>query len=68
MKIMLKWMAVRKMLKLSCSHVGAAKKFHYSVVSEDPQARVTLPTPASDTSKSSGRGKKQAQNSPKKGK
>ncbi|WOL00167.1 hypothetical protein Cni_G08880 [Canna indica] len=70
MKIMLKWMTGRKMLKLSCTHVGSAKKFHYSILPEDPQAstKISLPSPASDTVKSSGKEKKQTQKTSKKGK
>ncbi|URD78028.1 hypothetical protein MUK42_05530 [Musa troglodytarum] len=63
MKILLKWMMGRKMLKLSCTHVRNAKKFHYSILPEDPQAgkNVSSPSPAPDTPEVSGKAKKQQQ-------
>lgn len=70
MKILLKWMMGRKMLKLSCTHVRNAKKFHYSILPEDPQARKNLssPSPAPDTTKASGKVEKQQQKRSRKGK
>ncbi|KAK6911706.1 hypothetical protein RJ641_023799 [Dillenia turbinata] len=37
LKLMLKWMRGRKMLKLSCSHIGSSKKFLHSTLPEEPQ-------------------------------
>lgn len=53
MKIMLKWMTGRNMLKLSCTHIGSAKKFHYSILAEDPQAskQISSPSPLSESAK-----------------
>ncbi|KAJ8511162.1 hypothetical protein OPV22_001596 [Ensete ventricosum] len=70
MKILLKWMMGRKMLKLSCTHVRNAKKFHYSILPEDPQANknVSSPSPAPDTPKASGKVKKQHKKTSRKGK
>ncbi|XP_072957274.1 uncharacterized protein [Typha angustifolia] len=39
MKIMLKWMTGRQMLKLSCSHIGSAKKFFYSTPEDSKCAK-----------------------------
>ncbi|WVZ61321.1 hypothetical protein U9M48_011219 [Paspalum notatum var. saurae] len=36
MKILLKWMTGRRIVKLSCVHVGNAKKFLYSPFTESP--------------------------------
>jgi hypothetical protein len=38
MKILLKWMTGRRIVKLSCTHVGNAKKFLYSPYTEGSEA------------------------------
>ncbi|XP_078153410.1 uncharacterized protein LOC144548578 [Carex rostrata] len=53
MKLLLKWMRGRKMLKLSCAHVGNSKKFFYSTKSHEDDSGV-LTLPISTTVKKSG--------------
>ncbi|KAL6909365.1 hypothetical protein ACP4OV_001646 [Aristida adscensionis] len=38
MKILLKWMTGRRIVKLTCAHVGNAKRFLYSPYTADPEA------------------------------
>ncbi|KAF3335161.1 hypothetical protein FCM35_KLT19668 [Carex littledalei] len=43
MKLLLKWMRGRRMLKLSCGHVGNSKKFFYSTKTEEDSGVPTVP-------------------------
>ncbi|KAJ1292669.1 hypothetical protein BS78_01G007500 [Paspalum vaginatum] len=47
MKILLKWMTGRRIVKLSCVHVGNAKKFLYSPFTESPDAPSKEAVPSS---------------------
>ncbi|KAG1354744.1 putative 2-oxoglutarate decarboxylase [Cocos nucifera] len=60
MKILLKWMTGRKMVKLSCTHIGSAKKFHYSILPEEPLSaeQISSPSPVSESTKPSTQGKR----------
>ncbi|XP_008784632.1 uncharacterized protein LOC103703531 [Phoenix dactylifera] len=62
MKILLKWMTGRKVLKLSCNHIGSAKKFHYSILPEELRSaeQISSPLPVSESTKPSMQGKKLA--------
>lgn len=68
MKILLKWMTGRKMVKLSCTHIGSAKKFHYSILPEGPRSaeQISSPLPVSESTKPSMQGKRLAKKTTKK--
>ncbi|KAL6636496.1 hypothetical protein ACP70R_024068 [Stipagrostis hirtigluma subsp. patula] len=59
MKILLKWMTGRRIVKLTCAHVGNAKRFLYSPYTENSDASTTessSSSPLPEAKKDSARG------------
>ncbi|KAJ4773405.1 thiamine-phosphate synthase [Rhynchospora pubera] len=43
MKLLLKWMRGRRMLRLTCAHIGNSKKFYYSTKSDEDSGVPAVP-------------------------